>query len=271
VSLYHRNKAIYPNSIALNVYDLTKMVHFYKSVLGFRLIEKTETYASFSTNGKAIILELYKVDTLKNNIALYHVAFLLDSKQALANLFKHILTSGYSITGGADHTVSEALYLEDPEGNGIELYIDTTPDAWETIKEHPERLQNLPFPYESYLMLAKPFLGIDPNTIIGHIHLHVNDLKASVSFLKAYLGYEVIVNLPTAYFMSSQRYHHHIAVNTWRRPTTFKPSLLGLRYIGLHVTDKPTKEALISRLSPIVTKKDSKLYFKNPDGYPFVL
>lgn len=271
MSLYHNNQAIYPKSIALNVKDLRKMVQFYKDILGFKLHESKEGFACFTANGKDVLLELYQTNSVNTNVALYHVAYLFNSKEALASIFRHILVQKYPMTGGADHTVSDALYLDDPEGNGIELYFDTQPDAWDDIEAHPERLQNYPFPYDEYLRMAKKFYSIDSNTIIGHIHLHAINLKDAVKFYETVFGYDTIAKVPSAYFMSSQRYHHHIALNTWRVPTVFDDKNLGLKYIVLETEANEVREQLLNRINSLdnATSNDDVVLFKDANGYAY--
>lgn len=247
------------------------MVQFYKDILGFKLHESKEGFASFTANGKDVLLELYQTNSVSTNIALYHVAYLFNSKEALASIFRHILEQKYPMTGGADHTVSDALYLDDPEGNGIELYFDTQPDAWDDIEEHPERLQNYPFPYDEYLRMAKKFYSIDSNTIIGHIHLHTINLKDAVKFYETVFGYDTIAKVPSAYFMSSQRYHHHIALNTWRVPTVFDDKNLGLKYIVLETEANEVREQLLNRINSLdnATSNDDVVIFKDANGYAY--
>ncbi len=267
MSLYHKNSALFVRHIELNVKDLSKMADFYTRVLQFNILKETETVVIFSFDGVNPILTLHQTSDLKDKrTTLYHVAYLYPNQYALSKVLKHIALSKYPITGGADHTVSEAIYLDDPEGNGIELYVDTDPTAWSDIESHPERLENKPFPYQAYLNDTYTLEGNDLDPIIGHVHLHTSNLTESTNFFQDILGFDMIVRIPSAHFLSTADYHHHIALNTWRKSNQISVGL-GLRKMVMDTDDLSLKHRLIEHIKQNIDYqiRDGFITFKDND------
>jgi catechol 2,3-dioxygenase len=151
---------------------------------------------------------------------LFHLAILVPDRPSLARAIRRVVQSGQRFTGASDHFVSEALYLRDPEGNGIEIYRDRPRPEWEYEPSGELRMGTVALDLESVLA-EMPEGDDDPGmpdgTRIGHVHLHVSDLASSEAFYAGDLGLDVTVrSYPGALFLSRDGYHHHIGLNTWQ-------------------------------------------------------
>lgn len=232
MSIYHQPDAVYPVSLSLKIQNVEKSKYFYTQILGFSIYEETPEHIYYTINGSDVILKTFidlNASSRQPVQGLYHVAYLLPTKKALGQLVYHIAKNKYPITGGADHGISDALYLNDPDGNGIELYVDKDPTYWKDVDTHPEKIENQPFDYDYYLKINPSiFTKIDSNTILGHMHQHTINLKNSSNFYQKVLGYNLILNVHSAHFLSSKAYHHHLALNTWANPVKAKADSVGL-------------------------------------------
>lgn len=146
---------------------------------------------------------------------LFHIAFLLDGVTQLGAFIKHIAAKRIPI-GGGDHLVSEAVYFNDPEGNGIEVYIDRASDTWQW-RDGLVKMDTLQLDVDHILERSgdTTWEGMGQGARIGHLHLKTNDLEAARTFYGD-IAFKVVSTFPKAYFMSDQQYHHHIAVNMWQ-------------------------------------------------------
>ena len=278
ISQYHQANAIYPVSLSLRIKKASESKHFYTQLLGFSIVEETDDHIYYTINGKDIILKtLIDLSASERQLTqgLYHVAFLLPNKEALGQLIYHIANNQYPITGGADHGISDALYLNDPDGNGIELYVDKDPTYWKDIDTHPEKIENQPFDYKYYLNINPTrFTKIDSNTLLGHMHQHTLDLKTSSDFYQRVLGYDLILNIHSAHFLSSKSYHHHLALNTWAKPVRAKTNAVGLVDVTYRLhTDTHFNHALqaLSEIGVVYTLHNDVIYTKDLDGVSLIL
>ena len=150
---------------------------------------------------------------------LYHVAILVPSRAALARTIRRLAEKEYPLSGVADHLVSEALYLDDPDGNGLEIYRDRPRDTWR-FEDGSLRMATDPLDVRKLLSEgladSQPWNGLDPQTRVGHVHLQVADLQAAVDFYSGVLGFDVMAHYGrSAAFVSAGGYHHHLGLNTW--------------------------------------------------------
>ena len=149
---------------------------------------------------------------------LYHFALRVPSRRDLARVLRHFADIGYGIGGAADHRFSEALYLSDPDGHGIEIYRDRPRDTWFDA-EGKLRGASDPLDFEDMLRELHgddvPWAGLAPGTDMGHVHLQVADIRATEQFYIGVLGFQRMMALPTASFVSAGGYHHHLGMNTW--------------------------------------------------------
>lgn len=211
-------------SVTLNVSDPDRTRALYEEVLGFQncsRVEGTETLAA--PGGGPPLLYLRKAvpnkSAARRSAGLFHVAYLLPSRAALGAVLSRIIAAGYPMQGAADHMVSEALYLADPEGNGIELYVDRPRTAWQW-KNGEVAMATDPLDLRSLLEEASTsWTGgntLPPETVIGHVHLQIGDLGRGEEVYNGLLGFDVTQrSYPGALFLSAGGYHHHIGLNIW--------------------------------------------------------
>jgi catechol 2,3-dioxygenase len=241
------------------VRDLARALAFYRDAMGFHVIDEDETSARLSANGTAP--HHIELTALPNAIAqpqrstgLYHVAIRLPNRAALARVFYRLAALNWEFQGFSDHQVSEAIYLADVDGNGLELYRDRPRDEWrmdgDQVQMGSERLDA-----EKLLMEGahafEAWQGIDPATDIGHVHLHVSNLAAAEAFYCTALGMSVMQRgYPGALFVAAGGYHHHVGLNTWAGEGAPPPPAhaVGLRSFGVRIPDQAAWQAAIERL-----------------------
>ena len=178
---------------------------------------------------------------------LYHIAILVPSRLDLARSLRRLAETGTPLQGMSDHIVSEAVYLADPEGNGIEIYRDRPKEDW--YRNGEMQLDTLPMDVDGVLSeLAKsddPWQGLPSNTIMGHIHLHVASLSEAVKFYTEQLGMDLLFNIGSAAFLSYDGYHHHVGINTWAGSRPRPDGTLGLEQWVLYGSEKRINDIFI--------------------------
>ncbi|QCJ40981.1 VOC family protein [Bacillus sp. S3] len=250
---FHQKPSIYVGEVTIKVKNLDDAVTFYQNIIGLQVLEKTVQQAVLTADGKKPLLTLEQPADVSpkpaNTSGLYHFAILLPSRADLSVFLRHLLQTGYPL-GAADHYVSEALYLNDPDGNGIEVYRDRPSEEW-TWKNNLVEMATEQLDAEGILAESNAeWTGLPPGTIMGHIHLHVGDLKKAEDFYTKGLGFEVVSYYPQAAFLSTGKYHHHIAINTWQgvgAPTPPENSV-GLSWYTLVFPDEAEREKAIQQL-----------------------
>ncbi|MFQ6728616.1 VOC family protein [Streptococcus pneumoniae] len=273
---YAYNSKIYLAEAVLNVKDLASQTAFYHQILGLEILSQTESESILGAGGKALV-HLLKTDRLEeaqDRYGLYHIAILLPSREDLANLFKHIAELQIQLVGGADHGYSEAIYLEDLEGNGIEIYRDKSIEDWD-IREDGRivGVTEALSAQEIYEMGRKvePF-EIASTTRMGHIHLSVKDSRKSSQFYQKVLGLEDKFSVPSASWIAAGYYHHHLAVNEWggKGLAKRKQGLPGLAYYVIEVAHKEELLTIAQRAkevdAPIKWLTSSQLEITDSDG-----
>ena len=216
---YEYKSHIYLAEAALNVKDLVSQTAFYQQIIGLEILSQTETEVILGLSGKALVhlIQAQESGEVREHYGLYHLAILLPTRKALADVLKHLTDLQIPLVGGADHGYSEALYLEDLEGNGIELYRDKPVSTWD-IREDGRIIgvtealaaQDI---YE-FGERVEPFT-LAEGTRMGHIHLSVKDSRKSSQFYQKVLGLEDKFSVPSASWIAAGDYHHHLAVNEW--------------------------------------------------------
>jgi len=211
-------------SIDLTVKNLEEALNFYSHLIGFREINRSGNTVFLSASGE----EPYSIGLHENNEAkhpprnspgLFHIAFRFPNRKELASVFMRLQDKNTKFQGFSDHLVSEAIYLADPDGSGIELYADRSKEMWQWRRGEIE-MDTLPLNLRE---LTKELAdqenawdGIHPGTVIGHIHLKVSDLFKAEQFYSHVLGLNVTNStMPGALFFAANGYHHHIGTNTW--------------------------------------------------------
>jgi catechol 2,3-dioxygenase len=235
------NSSMKINHVHLKVSNLSVSLNFYKSILGFRVLkEDVHSNTAFLVSdpfyvGKDQILDpqslLIILTQLKSNFkdpkyssrvkreaGLYHFALLLPEREYLAAFLRHIkenLDEEY-YEGMADHAVSESIYIHDPDHIGIEIYRDRSPSEWiwDNNKVHMVT-ESLDVTDLLTKCNTKTWNGMPLGTVVGHVHLHVSNLNKARKFYNGMLGLCHTASYPGAYFFAANKYHHHIATNTW--------------------------------------------------------
>jgi catechol 2,3-dioxygenase len=216
--------ATHIGSVHLTVADLEAQRSFYERALGLRELERDGSTVRLGPDGGPVILELTGDPDAPRRphgtTGLYHLAVLVPGRADLGQALRRVIESGWRFTGASDHLVSEALYLNDPEGNGIEIYRDRPREEWARSDEGVIQMATLPLDLDGVLgeiEAAEPVPALMPaGTHIGHVHLQVANLRDAETFYSGALGFEVTVRTyPGALFVSAGGYHHHIGLNTW--------------------------------------------------------
>jgi catechol 2,3-dioxygenase len=227
-------------SVELAVSDLPRSVDFYERVLGLPLIARDEHRAELGADPARPTLLLGDIAAPTplppGATGLYHVAWLHPSRAALAETVLRVAGSRWQIEGASDHGVSEAIYLSDPDGLGIEIYADRPRERWERPPDgHGVKMVTLPLDVDDLLAqsAAEPAPAMPAGTAVGHVHLKVSDVPRAAAFYRDRLGFEEQAKLPSAAFLAAGDYHHHVGLNSWqsRGATPAPDSAPGLRAI----------------------------------------
>jgi catechol 2,3-dioxygenase len=205
--------------IALIVRDLQSMARFYQRVIGLKVMDLASNRAALGA-GDAVLVELRHDPAAplqsRREAGLFHTAFLLPSRADLGAWIAHAGQESVRLTGAADHLVSEAVYLSDPEGNGIEVYVDRPSDAW---PRHGGMIEMASEPLDLGGLAAAAaghdWSGFPENGTVGHVHLQVGDIPAAEDFYVGVLGLDLTCRYQGASFFGSGGYHHQMAANVW--------------------------------------------------------
>lgn len=222
-------------AISLAVAELERSLDYYQRCIGMELLERAEGRAVLGAGGRRLLELEERPGASRDPQAadLFHFALLLPSRAALGRRLAQLIETETDLTGASDHGVSEALYLRDPDGHGIELYSDRPRETW--YRDGRLRMGTTALDLDDLLLAGRPEgegrRGLAPGTAIGHIHLESCDLPRSKDFYVGCLGLAVTTERPGAIFMSVGGYHHHVAANTWGRKTRPGPS--GGDHIGM--------------------------------------
>lgn len=220
VHLYGATTPLHMGRVTLAVRNLPLVADFYRKVIGLEPLETEAGRVSLGAGGKVLLTlveDKAAAATSPRAAGLFHTAFLVPTRHDLARWLLHVAEIGAAIQGASDHLVSEAIYLADPEGNGIEVYCDRAPRDWawqgDTVAMATERLdlQGLVAGVE-----PGPWTGLPAGTCVGHVHLRVGDIPAAEHFYRDALGLALTARYPGGSFYASGRYHHHIATNVWQ-------------------------------------------------------
>lgn len=232
--------------VSLNVSDLQRSIDFYRSVLGFNAVERSGQKALLSAGGQNLV-QLQQVQdgdgVRPKRAGLYHFAVLLPERRFLADMLGNLSEKpDVYFEGMADHLVSESIYIRDPDFNGIEIYCDRPRSEWRWEGSHV-RMATERLDVESLLgeKTAQGWKGMPAGTVIGHVHLHVSSLEKALAFYSGTLGLNLTNTFPGAHFFAADRYHHHIATNTWlgKDASPADPEKVGLNHFSIEL---PTSE-----------------------------
>lgn len=242
--------------LALTVADLDRSIAFYTGPLGFRVLSRDGGEATLGAGDRSL-LHLTEYPGARpwpgHATGLYHFAILLPTRADLGRWLRNWLEHGYPLPGQGDHLVSEALYLSDPDGNGIEVYRDRPRDEWQW-DGNQVRMASLPVDIRGLLSLAEsegqPWAGFPEGTTVGHMHLQVGDIPQAATFYRDVLGFDIVAQMPSALFVSAGGYHHHIGMNTWHSlgASPAPKGTAGLRFFTIDFADEASRAAVIERV-----------------------
>lgn len=207
----------YLSGLVLRVRDTERMSPFYTGMLGLRSDPGDPNRLVAAERGFVLEWQHEPSAPIRppGAVGLYHFALLLPDRAPLAAIARRVLDAGWPIEGASDHGVSEALYLRDPEGNGIELYRDRARDLW-PVRNGDLQMVTRALDVQGLLRESRTSAPLDPRTRLGHIHLHTDDLRSGESFYAGALGLRVTQRgYPGALFLAAGDYHHHVGLNVW--------------------------------------------------------
>lgn len=209
--------------VGLRARDASALADFYRGLLGVEVLRRSGSVVALGT-GERELLEIEGSPALRPDdpraAGLYHTAFLLPTRADLARWVRHAAETGIRIDGASDHLVSEAIYLTDPEGNGVEIYADRPRDTWRfdagTVRMATERL-DLRALAGSLPADDAGWRGAPDGSVVGHVHLRVGDIGAAEGWWREEIGLDTMVHYGgQAVFLASGGYHHHIGANVWQ-------------------------------------------------------
>jgi catechol 2,3-dioxygenase len=240
-------------AVGLKARDLSRLTDFYTQAIGLDVLDRNSKTARLGA-GSVTLLELEAAPAAlpddPRTAGLYHTAFLQPTRADLARWLVHAARNRVALTGASDHLVSEAIYLDDPEGNGIEVYRDRLPEEW---RWNGGRIQMATDRLDLDNLAAgagnAAYAGAPDGLRIGHIHLRVGDLSATQQFYGV-VGLEPTAGRGGALFMSSGRYHHHVGSNVWHSAGADKrdDNRAGLSWFAIEAADIAERDAAIGRL-----------------------
>ncbi|WP_141434484.1 VOC family protein [Bacillus sp. 03113] len=271
---FHKKPVTFVSYVHLIVQQLERSLLFYEGLLGFQILERTENKVTLTVDGENPLVTIEQPEGVlpkePRRSGLYHFALLLPSRKELAKVLQHFIDIKYpSIQGASDHFVSEALYLADPDGNGIEIYVDRPSEGWKWNGEEVYMTtEAIDIPNLLSEAKGEKFTGLPSTTIMGHIHLHVSDLVKADEFYVKGLGFNIVHRLSNhAHFLSTGGYHHHIGLNTWNGTGAPAPSpnSVSLKYYKIVFGDEAARSSAIQNLQQLGYTVSSYMV-KDPSG-----
>ncbi|HZA65440.1 MAG TPA: VOC family protein, partial [Geminicoccaceae bacterium] len=259
-------------AIGLAVTDLDRSLDYYQRRIGLELLEREGPRAVLGAAGRRLVelQERPKATRDPKAADLFHFALLLPSRAALARSLAKLIETDTDLSGAADHFVSEALYLRDPDGHGIELYRDRPPETW--YRDGKLHMGTVALDLDDLLQAAhghgEDARGLAPGTAIGHMHLETFDLQRSKSFYVDRLGMAVTTEGKGATFMAVGGYHHHLAANVWGRKTHPAPrdgGHIGMLWFEMELPGRQDLAALAEGLGQ-GEPADDALVVEDPNG-----
>jgi len=265
--------------VMLKVRNLDAMERFYRTVIGLEILASGEQSRSLGAGG-AVLLELVEDGALAprdpRQAGLFHTAFLLPQRVDLAHWLVHAAENRVGLQGASDHIVSEAIYLADPEGNGIEIYADRPPSAWQDVSGGI-RMTTDPLDIDGLVgeIQGGRWQGFPAEGLIGHVHLQVGDTAEAERFYGELLGFDIMLRYPGATFLGMGGYHHQLAGNIWnsRGAGMRDADMTGLGWVEL-ITDDERIAAVRERASRAgleTSEKDGALRLADPWGTELIL
>jgi catechol 2,3-dioxygenase len=268
--------------VHLTVSALERSLPYYTQAIGLELLERSAGRARLGVAGRGllVLVEHPGARPATGHTGLYHFALLLSRRAELARWLAHAARDRVSLVGLSDHFVSEALYLSDPDGHGIEIYWDRPRELWEG--EVAARMTTLPLDVDGLLrVLERPqpgrYPGLPADTVIGHVHLKVASIGEAVAFYRDALGFALMAQLgEQAAFLGAGGYHHHIGANTWNSAGSSPPppGTATLRHATITLPSEAAREDVLARAGrggwPLEDTAEGPLV-RDPSGNALVL
>lgn len=266
--------------VTLNVADLDMMKDYYERVIGLTTLDRSSSTVEMGVAERPLLrlIEQPNGKRYRNSVGLYHLALLLPTRPELGRWLKHMAANQYAITGGSDHLVSNAIYLDDPEGNGIEVYWDVPREDWWYDNDNNIKMGTYPLDYQALGADAAQgtFERMPDGTTMGHVHLQTNDVTQTSNFYTSVLGFDAMTQMPSASFVSAGGYHHHLGINEWQSKGSSRPpeGSLGLQHYEIVLPDYDARTNLLNRLDSlniVTTEVDGHPSVVDPSGNRAVL
>jgi catechol 2,3-dioxygenase len=262
-------------AVGLTVSDIARSRAFYEHAIGLRSVDRDDGTIALGVDAAKPLVELRGDSSApaldRRATGLYHLAILVPTRRDLALAIGRLVQARWSLDGASDHLVSEALYLSDPDGNGIEIYRDRPREQW---RQTDGRLEMATLPLDLDGVIEELEAGASrfeehapAGTTIGHVHLQVADLSEAEAFYNGVLGFDVMVRgYPGALFVSAGGYHHHIGLNTWHSRGAAPPAAgsVGLRAFEVALPDQAALERVLVRV------RAAGIAIDEDDGTPLV-
>jgi catechol 2,3-dioxygenase len=281
-----QDSGLHLGPVCLVVRDINVMLDFYVKDLGLKMTERdnqtVELRPSEHVSEPLLILwhDMRTEIPPRDAAGLYHYALLVPDRTMLGSTYLAIGKAGVIFDGHADHQVSEALYLTDPEGNGIEIYADRPREQWKFDEDGKVQMGTLPLDVDSLLRDASEtpddsLIAIPEGTKVGHMHLKVTDLGRSIAFYEQLIGLDLMSYWGSAAFLSVGGYHHHIGINTWQSlgGPSRQRQWSGLDFFTMRITEEQVSE-LYSRLIDgrfVYSEHSGGLIVPDPDGIELLI
>jgi len=265
--------------VRLRAADLDRMAAFYGRAIGLRELGRSGSEVLLGTGDGTVLVELEGDPSAPprpaGSTGLFHHAILVPTRADLAVALRRVIDAGWQFTGASDHLVSEALYLDDPEGNGIEIYRDRPRDEWRRDASGALEMATLPMDLEGVIASASegaPDEGMPDGTAMGHVHLQVADVPDAERHYAAGVGFDVTVRgYPGALFVSAGGYHHHLGLNTWGTrgaapPPAGSRGLVRYRVVLPTAADLDAVAARLDAAGVAAERRDGGIEVADPSG-----
>jgi catechol 2,3-dioxygenase len=271
-----------PGPVHLTVSNLAGAVDYYRDAVGLDVLEDGVGRARLGAGDREllVLVEEPGARSGRGYTGLYHFALLVPERRQLAAWLAHAARDAVPLVGLSDHDVSEALYLADPDGHGVEIYCDRPRETWEG--QVGDRLTTMPLDVDSLMSelddpASTPFDGLPAGTVMGHVHLKVTDIPSSVGFYRDVLGFDLTAQLgEQAAFLAAGGYHHHVGANTWESAGSLPPppGTAALRHASIVLPDNGARADVIVRLETAghrLEQEEGDPLVRDPSGNALIL
>jgi catechol 2,3-dioxygenase len=271
-------------AVTLAVSNLERSIAFYTKIIGLKVLSpaaEANPHAASLGTGQTPILHLIELPNARRQPAfttgLFHVAILLPTRADLGRFLLNVIKNQSSVSrlGSSDHLVSEAIYLNDPDGNGLEIYRDRPRTEWQW-EGSLVKMDTIALDAEGVIASVPdqkaPYEGMPEGTVIGHVHLRAGDLALGKAFYVGTVGFDIITDYPGALFVSAGRYHHHLGMNIWQSNGAPQPpeDSVGLREFTIVIPEAEALQAVSSRLTnagyPVLEVQETSFLTRDPWG-----